>query len=1299
MQFTLKDAATGGNTIGVPVALAPLAVSNGLFTATLDFDGAAFTGAARWLEIGVRTNGSVAAYTVLTPRQALTPTPYAMLAGTAASVPAANLSGTVSTSQLPANVARLDVNETFTGQVNFNGGNVGIGTTQPQSKLDVLGNASIDYLTVRPQSPSTREGGEILLRGTTNYADWYLDIGYDQFRIRNSHGLTSFVANTNGNVGIGTTSPSAILDVGGRMRVRGDNAAATAGMWLSMNALGTDRAFIGMDSPELVGFFGNTGGGWGLRMDTTTGNVGIGTPTPSQKLTVAGTVQSTTGGFKFPDGSVQTTASSSGSNSLSGSGAAGYLSKFTASSALGNSSAYADSAGNVGIGTNAPAKRLHVVSSTNANDGLLVEGRGNLVSLKSLDDNHWFNVNLWNDGTTRFYDSQDNGTNSTMNLAFKDGNVGIGVTQPQARLDVGGTMRVRGDKGGVGATAGMWLRDIVSNSDLAFIGMDNTSLRFGGSELVGFFGNTGGGWGLRMDTTTGNVGIGTSTPSQKLTVAGTVQSTTGGFKFPDGSVQTTASFSVSNSLSGSGTAGYLSKFTASSALGDSSAYSDSAGNVGIGTNAPTRRLHVVSSTNANDGILVEGRGNLVSLKSLDDNHRFNVNLWNDGTTRFYDSQDNGTNWAMNLAFKNGNIGIGTNNPSQKLTVAGLVESLNGGFKFPDGTVQTTATGGSMGGSGTSGYLPKFTGSTTLGNSPVWTDSTNVGIGTNSPTVKLDVAGQIRSSFDNDEGGQLTLNNPRKSGAAARDWKLFNMTAAYGDSFQLWNYPVSGGAYSRFRINDDGTTILSPSGGNVGVGTTSPAQKLSVAGVVESTSGGFKFPDGSVQTKASSGSGGVGGSGTAGYLPKFTAATTVGNSSIFVDGSGNVGIGTSAPGAKLQVAGDAIIGSTFIYGYGAMELGGTPGSPASYIDFHRPEGEAQDFNFRLINDGPNRLTAVGDIAVTGSVGIGTASPDARLLVEGTGTEPGGTAKFSAPSKGPYPSHVQFGQTGDWYVRSASASGKVVIQDSGGNVGIGTDNPQAKLEVAGDLKLSASAARTISAEYRLHISAQEQLYLNPWAGSGSVIVGGGGGQGDLVVVGTTYAGGGGVAFPDGSVMTSAMGLTESIPVQIEVYSVGNHTWAVPSGVTRVRFRVWGAGGGGSSTTSGGGGGGGGAFAQVVVTGCVTGESFDLVIGGGGGLNSSGAQSSVVRRNGGATLAIARGGAGGSGASGGAGGSATAGQIRRTGNAGDAWADGSAGGGAIGTDLSIAGTYGFGGIGSDPESGWSAEQGASGYILIEY
>ena len=80
LRFAIYDAASTGNQIG-PTLANIVATTNGLFTVSLNF-GAIFTGAGRWLEIGARTNGSVAAFTPLLPRQQLLPTPYAIVAGT-----------------------------------------------------------------------------------------------------------------------------------------------------------------------------------------------------------------------------------------------------------------------------------------------------------------------------------------------------------------------------------------------------------------------------------------------------------------------------------------------------------------------------------------------------------------------------------------------------------------------------------------------------------------------------------------------------------------------------------------------------------------------------------------------------------------------------------------------------------------------------------------------------------------------------------------------------------------------------------------------------------------------------------------------------------------------------------------------------------------------------------------------------------------------------------------------------------------------------------------------------------------
>jgi hypothetical protein len=78
LQFKLFDAAASGAQVGPTVTAPAMAVTRGLFTRPLDFGAAAVNGAARWLEIGVKPAGSPVAYTILNPRQAVTPAPYAM---------------------------------------------------------------------------------------------------------------------------------------------------------------------------------------------------------------------------------------------------------------------------------------------------------------------------------------------------------------------------------------------------------------------------------------------------------------------------------------------------------------------------------------------------------------------------------------------------------------------------------------------------------------------------------------------------------------------------------------------------------------------------------------------------------------------------------------------------------------------------------------------------------------------------------------------------------------------------------------------------------------------------------------------------------------------------------------------------------------------------------------------------------------------------------------------------------------------------------------------------------------------
>ena len=78
LKFALYDALASGSLTAGPVTNAAVGVTNGLFMVPLDF-GNVFTGGALWLETSVRTNGA-ADFTLLSPRQALAPAPYAQYA-------------------------------------------------------------------------------------------------------------------------------------------------------------------------------------------------------------------------------------------------------------------------------------------------------------------------------------------------------------------------------------------------------------------------------------------------------------------------------------------------------------------------------------------------------------------------------------------------------------------------------------------------------------------------------------------------------------------------------------------------------------------------------------------------------------------------------------------------------------------------------------------------------------------------------------------------------------------------------------------------------------------------------------------------------------------------------------------------------------------------------------------------------------------------------------------------------------------------------------------------------------------
>lgn len=148
---------------------------------------------------------------------------------------------------------------------------------------------------------------------------------------------------------------------------------------------------------------------------------------------------------------------------------------------------------------------------------------------------------------------------------------------------------------------------------------------------------------------------------------------------------------------------------------------------------------------------------------------------------------------------NGSVGIGTETPASKLDVAGAVQST--GFKMPTGasngfiltsdasgvgTWQSVAGGGNISGSGTVGYLSKFTGSTAIGNSVISETGGNIGIGTTSPSQKLDVNGSVRLAdlYGGETNGVLAIVAQRSQATPGAALRLYTNDGADASTLRM-----------------------------------------------------------------------------------------------------------------------------------------------------------------------------------------------------------------------------------------------------------------------------------------------------------------------------------------------------------------------------------------------------------------------------------------------------------------------------------------------------------------------------------
>ena len=344
-----------------------------------------------------------------------------------------------------------------------------------------------------------------------------------------------------------------------------DGVFTVSNLWLTETVDGGDelapRLNIGSTIFALKSKFaeglGNPQAGQASVLVNSSGNVGIGTETPSEKLQVDGNIEISSGGqLRFSGGASPDLYSAASTNLQLG--ANGSQTHMTI-----------DVDGNIGIGTATPNAKLDVeggifITGSNPELGLSSEGNMHITAGYDFGGNEEIVFNTVND------DGSD--VEERMRIA-EDGNVGIGTPTPGAILHIVGTNGKIIVDSADSDFANITLRNRGSNR-VQILTTKDSALLFAGSSA----GSTQDWMSITND---GNVGIGTITPTEALDVLGTVKAT----RFIG---------------DGSGLSGLGDDHSLDAVDGDPQdvVFVDNGGNVGIGTTAPEALLDVASNSSS-----------------------------------------------------------------------------------------------------------------------------------------------------------------------------------------------------------------------------------------------------------------------------------------------------------------------------------------------------------------------------------------------------------------------------------------------------------------------------------------------------------------------------------------------------------------------------------------------------------------------------------------------------------------------------------------------------------------------------
>jgi len=820
-------------------------------------------------------------------------------------------------------------------------GNIGIGTTAPSSKLSTY--SSVGYTDVPDmlkietyRSDFTSIGGSSLLfknqdgNDPVNEARIKVVTENDGSLGINNEGSSSFIFNMthsgvaydrvifrgDGNVGIGTTTPSTklfvdagtgdVVNVGGG-RIRGLNTTPTnADEAVPLDYLQSNYAPIGTGAGSAFVQGGNSFG--------TTANLGTNDNYPlhietnnATKMTV------TTGGY-------------------------------------------------VGIGTTNPGGRLSFGSSINDNIINLYESSNDKYGFGVRSSQLMIYSGVQGAASGGITLGKFDGTTFTESMRVTNaGNVGIGLTNPTARLHVSGNATIDDKLIYTNKGDNMLLDSEFSN--MGYWGGESEYVVQTDTLPNGYVVNV-----YKQTTTGSNMLSSTAVPydnTKMYKISLWMKTTTGGAGrkyfglhtydaagaatgvYNSGGALNTNPYSFAGDIPGTGWH-YISYYLLPSNA--STTFSCPADNYGscFRSNPTATKILLRFGNYSYTSGTVDLYAALPTIEEVDAEHSFSPQLRD---TRLLIQAGGGETYMGGDVDIIGNVGVGITNPNAKLAVTGGNIFINDAAitsatpkaaitkEYLDSAISTAV--GEPVGAGSSGQTLRNTGSAWVANSTLFNNGTNVGIGTTAPgsyrlyvkdnsyTSGIAYAGaSMRAPIFYDSNDTSYYANPASisyfNDMRANIFYDKGNTGYYMDpaGTSIFNSLRASVFYDRsntaYYVDPAGTSHLNVASfvGNVGVGITNPNAKLAVTGgnifindaAITSATPKAAITKEYLDSTISTVVGEPVGAGSSGQTLRNTGAAWVANSILFNNGT-NVGIGTTNPGSKLEVNGTAYFNNT------------------------------------------------------------------------------------------------------------------------------------------------------------------------------------------------------------------------------------------------------------------------------------------------------------------------------------------------------------------------------------------------------